>query len=302
MKKLGFIGCGTMGKPMALKLIKTGYQLVVHDINPEPIKGLVKAGATAANSPREVAQQVEIVITVLPSSPHVEQVMYGPDGVLEGLKRGGVIIDMSTINPVVSRQVAASAAEKGIEMLDAPVSGGVLRILDGNLTIMVGGKKEVFEEYQGILQEIGKNTIYVGDTGMGEVVKLANQLLVGANIIAVCEAFLFGTKLGADPQTLYNVITKSSGNCFILEKRVPYPNLVASSPANHDFEPDDKFTTDLMAKDLSLCLSAADVTQFPLLTCSLAHQLLEAAKAKGLGKKDCTVVNKIIRQLGGEKV
>ena len=300
MKKIGLIGCGVMGKAMAFNWLEDGYPLIVHDLNPEPVKELVEKGATAANSPREVAEQVDIVITMMPSSPQVEQVMYGPDGVLEGLKKGGIIIDMTTGSPVVSRKIAADAAKKGLEMLDAPVSGGVLRIRDRTIAIIVGGKKEVFEECKSLLQVIGKNTIYVGESGMGEVVKLTNQLLVGVNLTAICEAFLFGTKLGADPKTLWEVITKSSGNSFILERNVPYPGIVPTSPVNYDFEPDFKFTTDLMAKDLGLCLSAADVTQFPLLLCSVAHQLMEATRAAGLGKKDCSIVNKIIRQLGGE--
>ena len=297
MNRVGFIGCGTMGKPMALNLLKAGYELVVYDIDPMPVKELVASGATKARSSKEVAEQLEIIITMLPSSPHVEEVMFGPDGVLESLKVGSIIIDMSTINPIITRKVAAAAAEKGIQMLDAPVSGGVPKAIDGTLTIIVGGKKEIFEECKSILQIMGENIIHAGDIGMGEVVKLANQLLVGVSMIAVAESFLFGTRLGADPQTLYDVLTRSSGNSFILEKQVPYPNIAPTSAANRDFAPG--FMTELMAKDLDLILSAAKALRMPLITCSLAYQMYEAAKAVGLGKKDFSVVSKIIQRLAG---
>ncbi|MFQ5996093.1 MAG: 3-hydroxyisobutyrate dehydrogenase [Dehalococcoidales bacterium] len=299
MKKLGFIGLGNMGKPMALNLVKVGYPLTVHDIKPAPVKELVVAGATAVNSPREVAEKSEVVITMVTSSPQVEQVMFGPDGVLAGLKGGTIIIDMSTIDPIVTRKVAAAAAEKGIEMLDAPVSGAPVKAADGTLSIMVGGKKEIFEQCQDILQVMGEKIFHVGDVGMGEVVKLSNNLIGAVCGIGVCEGFLFGTRLGADPKTLFEVISASAGNCWFLQTRVPYPDVIPESPANKDFAPG--FTTDLMAKDLGLILSAAEATRIPLLAASLAHQLVEATQAIGLGDKDWSVVSKTIRRLAGEK-
>lgn len=299
MRKLGFIGCGLMGKPMALNLIKKGYPVTVHDLKPEPVKELVTAGASAANSPREVAERSEVVITMLTSSPHVEQVMFGPSGVLAGLKKGGTIIEMSTIDPMVTRKVVTAANEKGIKMLDAPVSGAPPRAAAGTLTIMVGGKKEVFEECQEILKVMGEKIFHVGEVGMGEVVKLANNLIGAVCGIGVCEGFLFGTKLGADPKTLYEVISVSAGNCWFLQTRVPYPNVIPDSPANKDFAPG--FTTDLMAKDLGLILSAADTMKIPLLAASLTRQLVEAAQATGLGQKDWSVVSKVIRRLAGEE-
>lgn len=300
MKKLGFIGLGNMGKSMALNLVKAGYSLTVHDLKPAPVKELVAAGATIADSPREVAEKSELVITIVTSSPHVEQVMYGPDGVLAGLKSGAIIIDMSTIDPIVTRKVAAAAAEKGIEMLDAPVSGAPVKATDGTLSIMVGGKKEIFEQCQDILKVMGEKIFHVGDVGMGEVVKLSNNLIGAVCGIAVCEGFLFGTRLGADPKTLFEVISASAGNCWFLQTRVPYPDVIPESPANQDFAPG--FTTDLMAKDLGLILSAAEATKIPLLAASLAHQLIEATQVIGLGDKDWSVVSKTIRRLAGEKV
>ncbi|MEE8420106.1 MAG: 3-hydroxyisobutyrate dehydrogenase [Dehalococcoidales bacterium] len=300
MKKIGFIGCGLMGKSMALNLVKAGYPVTVYDLKPEPVAELVAAGATTADSPRKVAEKSEVVVTMLTSSPHVEQVMFGAEGVLEGLSAGGNIIDMSTIDPIVTRQVAAAAAEKGIKMLDAPVSGAPLKAADGTLSIMVGGQKEVFEECLEILQVMGEKIVHAGDIGMGEVVKLANNLVGAICGIAVSEGFLFGTRLGADPKTLFEVISASAGNCWFLQTRVPYPDVIPESPANNDFAPG--FTIDLMAKDLGLILSAADATKTPLPVGSLTQQLLLAAKASGLGQKDWSVVSKIVRRLAGEDV
>ena len=300
MKKIGFIGCGLMGKSMALNLVKAGYPVTVYDLKPEPVAELVAAGATTADSPRKVAEKSEVVITMLTSSPHVEQVMFGAEGVLKGLSAGGNIIDMSTIDPIVTRQVAAAAAEKGIKMLDAPVSGAPLKAADGTLSIMVGGQKEVFEECLEILQVMGEKIVHAGDIGMGEVVKLANNLVGAICGIAVSEGFLFGTRLGADPKTLFEVISASAGNCWFLQTRVPYPDVIPESPANNDFAPG--FTIDLMAKDLGLILSAADATKTPLPVGSLTQQLLLAAKASGLGQKDWSVVSKIVRRLAGEDV
>ncbi len=300
MKKLGFIGLGNMGKGMALNLARAGYPLTVHDIRPEPVQELVQAGAKAAASPREVAENSEIVITMVTSSPHVEQIMFGPDGVLAGLKKGNIIIDMSTIDPIVTRKVAAAATEKGIDMIDAPVSGAPPKAADGTLSIMVGGKKEIFDQCKPVLEVMGEKIIHVGDVGMGEVVKLANNLAAAIAGIGVFEGFLFGVKLGADPKVLYDVMSASSGNSWVLQTRVPYPNVIPQSPANNDFAPG--FTTDLMAKDLGLILSAAEATKIPLLAGSLTRQLVEAARAAGFGNKDWSVVAKIIQQLAGEEI
>ena len=300
MKKLGFIGLGNMGKGMALNLARAGYPLTVHDIRPEPVQELVQAGAKAAASPREVAENSEIVITMVTSSPHVEQIMFGPDGVLAGLKKGNIIIDMSTIDPIVTRKVAAAATEKGIDMMDAPVSGAPPKAADGTLSIMVGGKKEIFDQCKPILEVMGEKIIHVGEVGMGEVVKLANNLAAAIAGIGVFEGFLFGVKLGADPKVLYDVMSASSGNSWVLQTRVPYPNVIPQSPANNDFAPG--FTTDLMAKDLGLILSAAEATKIPLLAGSLTRQLVEAARAAGFGDRDWSVVAKIIQQLAGEEI
>jgi len=299
MERIGFIGLGLMGKGMALNLVKAKYPLTVYDINPQPVKELVSAGATAASSPKEVAEKSEVVITMLTSSPHVEQVMFGPSGILAGLKKGNTIIDMSTIDPMVTRKVAAAASEKGIEMIDAPVSGAPPKAADGTLSIMVGGKKEVFEKCKPILDVMGKKIFHVGDVGMGEVVKLANNLMAALAGMGVFEGFLFGTRLGADPRVLYEVATASSGNSWVLQTRVPVPGVLPDSPANKDFAPG--FTVDLMVKDLGLILSAAEANKIPLLGATLIHQLLEATQAAGMNKKDWSAVYKIICRLAGQE-
>ncbi len=298
MEKLGFIGLGNMGKGMALNLARAGYPLAVHDVRPEPVQELVKAGARASGSPREVAENSEIVITMVTSSPHVEQIMFGDDGVLAGMKKGNIIIDMSTIDPIVTRKVAAAAAEKGIDMMDAPVSGAPPKAADGTLSIMVGGKKEIFDQCKPILDVMGEKIIHAGDVGMGEVVKLANNLAAAVAGVGAFEGFLFGVKLGADPKILYDVMSTSSGNSWVIQTRVPYPNVIPGSPANDDFVPG--FTADLMAKDLGLILSAAEATRIPLLGASLARQLIEVAQAKGLGGKDWSVIAKVLQEMAGE--
>jgi len=298
MKKIGFIGCGTMGKPMALTLIKAGYPVTVHDLNPTPVEELVREGATGVNSPREVAEQSEVIITMLTSSPHVEQVMLGPDGAIEHLKRGSVIIDMSTINPFVTQKIAAVAEAKGIEMLDSPVGSGEQSAMAGTLPLFVGGKRETLEEYRDILEVMGETILHVGEVGMGAVVKLSNQLISAICGIAMCEAFVFGTKLGADPKILFEAFSTSGAR--IMWNKAPFPDVVPQSPANRDF--DEGFTTELMIKDLGLVQEAAATLQMPVLGSNLARDLIMAAGANGFLQKDWTVVRKIIEGLAGTRL
>lgn len=294
-RKVGFVGLGVMGKPMAFNLLKAEYELVVYDINPIPVQELVNAGASAAASPKEVAKSCPIVITMLRNSADVETAVCGENGILEGIQPDSILVDMSTIDPLVSRHIASLISEKGASMLDAPVSGGEPKAKDGTLTIIVGGNKEVVEKCKDILNVMGKNVIHVGDVGMGETVKLANQVLVGVNAVAVAEAFLFGIRLGADPQTLYRVITASTGNSYVLQNMVPYPGITEGSPANRNFQPG--FTTELMSKDLDLILSAATKLDTPLLITSIASQLYHSAKACGLAKKDFTSISTLVKKL-----
>jgi len=303
-RRVGFIGLGTMGRPMASNLLAAGFPLTVHDIDPRAQAALAAQGAATADSPRAVAAASEVVVTMLPSSPHVEAVYGGEEGVLAGLAPGGTCIDMSTIDPLVSRRLAEQAAARGIRFLDAPVSGSSERAWDGTLTIMVGGESAVVEECRPILAAMGRHIIHVGPAGMGEVVKLANNLAAAINMVGVAEAFLFGLRNGADPRLLFEVMQNSSGASWALSNRVPVPGVLPEAPSSHQFAPG--FMTDLMHKDLGLVLDAARQLRLPLAMTALAQQLYAAASALGHGREDfsavyaalCTLANRPLE--GGE--
>lgn len=294
MRTIGFIGVGTMGRPMAVNLLKAGFPLVVHDLAAAPVEALVRLGAGTVASPADVARATDVVITMLPSSPQVEEVYLGRGGLLEGVKPRQVLIDMSTIDPGTTERVAERAAAAGARMLDAPVSGAPPKAADGTLTIMVGGDAETLAEVRDILGVLGTNVIHVGSLGMGEVVKLCNNLIAGVTMVAVAEAFGLGQRAGVDPKVLYDVIRKSSGNCWILETRPPLPGLAAASPAEREFEPG--FMTDLMHKDLGLALAAGQRARVPLPLCALTRELYGWASARGLGRKDFSAVFKLFEQ------
>jgi 3-hydroxyisobutyrate dehydrogenase len=296
-ERIGFIGVGTMGKPMASNLIKAGHQLTVYDINPRPVEELAGLGAEPAGSAAAAAAASEVAIAMLPSSPHVEAAVLGPGGVLEGLKPGRALIDMSTIDPLVTRKVAQAAAERGIRMLDAPVSGSLPKATDGTLTIMVGGPKELFEECLPILRCMGENIFHVGEIGMGETVKLCNNLIAAVSQIAVSEAFAIGVAAGADPKVLHQVITRSSGDCWVLRTRPPHPGLVEGAPVDQGWAPG--FMTDLMLKDVGLALSLAGGVGATSLLGAIAQQLYGAASAAGHGREDFSSVDFVVRALGG---
>ena len=205
MKKLGFIGIGIMGKPMAKNLIDANYPLIVYDIRKKVLEEIVSYGAKSASSCKETASQCDIIITMLPNSPDVKKVVLGKEGVIEGIKKGQVLIDMSSIAPLVSQEIAKKLYEKGVEMLDAPVSGGQEKAKAGSLAIMVGGKEEVFKRCKDILEVMGKPTL-VGDIGAGQTTKLVNQVIVAINIAAVAEALIMGKKAGVDPKKIFNAI------------------------------------------------------------------------------------------------
>ena len=221
MKKVGFIGLGIMGKPMAKNLLKAGYELVVFDINQDAVNEVVAAGAKSAPTSKDVAAQSEVVITMLPNSPHVKAAVLGENGVLEGAKPGLVLIDMSSIAPLASQEIAAAVAKKGVEMLDAPVSGGEPKAIDGSLSIMVGGKKELFDRSTELLSKMGKSVVLCGDVGAGNTTKLANQIIVALNIAAVSEAFVLATKAGVDPELVFNAIRGGLAGSTVMEAKAP---------------------------------------------------------------------------------
>jgi 3-hydroxyisobutyrate dehydrogenase len=286
--KIGFIGTGTMGQPMLANLVKKGFAVVAYDVVPAALAGAVKAGATAAASAAEVARQGELLITMLPSSSHVETVYLGGGGVLEGVAGGRLCVDMSTIDPSVSRRVAAALAAKRVRFLDAPVSGGVPRATDGTLAIMVGGDARDLEEARPALAAMGANIIHVGAVGSGEVAKLCNNLIAGVSAVAVSEAFRIAEGFGVDAKVLTDVISKSSGNTWVMEHMHPVPGLVARSASSHDYAPG--FMTDLMAKDLGLAVNAARELRVPVVVAPAAQQVLRLASSHGLGRRDFTAI------------
>lgn len=294
-KKIGFIGLGAMGFPMARNLIKAGYQLTVHDMNSRPVEEVVALGAKKAKNSADAAKEVEVVITMLPADDEVKAVCLSPGGVLEGAKPGTVLIDMTSIAPHTSKQVAAEAQKKGIKFLDAPVSGGTTGAEKATLTIMVGGDKALLDEHLEILQVMGKTIYHVGDVGMGETVKMVNQMLVGINLAGIAEAFVMGTKLGVPPEVIYKIVRASSGNSFLLDHRVP--NYIF--PGNFT-QPG--FAVDLLRKDLGLALDSAKVTKIPLFMTAQAYQYFTRATAEGLGKKDMSAVIELLEKTAGVQV
>lgn len=294
-KKIGFIGLGAMGLPMAKNLIKAGYDLTVHDLNLQPVEEIVSWGAKKAKSPADTAKEVEVILTMLPADDEVKVVALGPEGVLEGAGKGSVFIDMSSIAPHTSKFVASEATKRGVKFLDAPVSGGTVGAEKGTLTIMVGGDKALLDEHMELLQAMGKTIYHVGDVGMGETVKMVNQMLVGINLAGIAEALVMGTKLGVAPEVLYKVIRASSGNSFLIDHRVP--NYIFSGNFTQP-----GFAIDLLRKDLGLALESAKVNKVPLFLTGQAYQYYTRAAAEGLGKKDMSAVIELLEKTVGVKV
>jgi 3-hydroxyisobutyrate dehydrogenase len=299
MKPIAFIGLGNMGLPMVANLIKAGHRVHAADVRSEAVEAAVAQGAVAARSAADATRQAEVVVTMVPNSPEVEVAYLGAGGVLEGARRGQIAIDMSTIDPATTRKVGARLDAAGVRMLDAPVSGGVPGAVAGTLTIMVGGDPAVFAEALPILGLMGKNVVHVGPLGSGEVAKICNNLLAGVSMIAAAEAFTIGTRAGVDPKILHDVIRTSSGNCWALEHNCPVPGLVPKAASNRDFAAG--FTTDLMAKDLSLARAAARDLGVPCFTGALAHDLYMLASRHGLGGKDFSSVIELLTASEGRR-
>ena len=277
MKKIGFIGLGIMGKPMAKNLLKAGYELVVFDINQDAVNEVVAAGAKSAPTSKDVAAQSEVVITMLPNSPHVKAAVLGENGVLEGAKPGMVLIDMSSIAPLASQEIAAAVAKKGVEMLDAPVSGGEPKAIDGSLSIMVGGNKDLFDRSTELLSKMGKSVVLCGDVGAGNTTKLANQIIVALNIAAVSEAFVLATKAGVDPELVFNAIRGGLAGSTVMEAKAPM--IMAGN-----FKPG--FKIDLHIKDLANAIETGHDVGVPLPLTASVMEILQALKVDGKGQND----------------
>ncbi|HHT01631.1 MAG TPA: 2-hydroxy-3-oxopropionate reductase [Firmicutes bacterium] len=275
--KIGFIGLGIMGKPMAKNLLKAGYQLWVHDLNRAAVRELVDQGAHECFTPREVAENVAVVLTMLPNSPQVQEVILGKNGVLEGASAGTIIVDMSSIAPLVAREVAARALEQGVVMLDAPVSGGEPKAIDGTLAIMVGGPPEACAQVRDILSVMGSSVVRVGEVGSGNVAKLANQIIVALNIAAMSEAFVLATKAGVDPEVVFQAIRGGLAGSTVLDAKMP---LVLSG----DFKPG--FRIELHIKDLQNALDTARAIGVPVPLSSQVMEIMQALRVAGKEKDD----------------
>ncbi len=277
MKKIGFVGLGIMGKPMAKNLLKAGYELTVFDINQDAVNEVVAAGGVAAKTAKEVAAQSEAVITMLPNSPHVKTAVLGENGVLEGAKPGLILIDMSSIAPLAAQEVAAAVAKKGVEMIDAPVSGGEPKAIDGTLSIMVGGKQEIFDRCVELLSKMGKSVVRCGDIGAGNTTKLANQIIVALNIAALSEAMVLATKAGVDPELVFNAIRGGLAGSTVMEAKAPM--ILAGN-----FKPG--FKIDLHIKDLANAIETGHDVGVPLPLTSSVMEILQALKVDGKGQND----------------
>jgi 2-hydroxy-3-oxopropionate reductase len=293
MPIIGFIGLGIMGKPMAKNLIKAGYSLVVHNRSRGKVDELVNEGATAASSPKEVARDVDVIITMLPNSPDVELVALGPDGIKEGAKRGQLLIDMSTINPVISQKIAKELSSAGVSMIDAPVSGGEKGAIDAALSIMVGGEADDFERALPIFRALGRTITHMGPLGAGGFTKLANQIIVAINLTAIGEALVFGSKAGVDPEKMIRALSGGLAGSKCLEQK-------SEKILTGDFAPG--FKIDLHAKDMNLITDAARTVGAPVPVAALVEQILSALCVKGRGGMDHSGLITFFEDLAGVAV
>ncbi len=292
-ERIGFIGLGIMGRPMARNLIDAGYPLVVWNRSRPGIEALAEAGAEEADSPRAVAEQSSIVITIVGDSPDVEQVALGERGIVESAHEGLAHIDMTTMSPAVTRTIAQRYSEAGIEMLDAPVSGGEQGAIDGTLSIMVGGKREVFERCRPVFEVLGKTLVYCGPTGSGQVVKLCNQVVVGLNNLAMSEALVLAAKAGVEPATMVEAVRSGAGASWALQNLAP-------RILSGDFRPGFKIAH--QQKDLRLALELAREGASPLPGTALVHQLFAALEAEGLGEEGTQALVKALEKLANTSV
>lgn len=280
--KIGFIGLGIMGKPMAKNLIKAGYELTVFDVVSESVEELKQCGAKSASSPMDVAKDNTIIITMLPNSPHVEEVILGENGIIKSAQEGTIVVDMSSINPLVSKDIYSKLAGKNIEMLDAPVSGGEPKSIDATLAIMVGGKQEVFDKVKDILAKMGSSVILTGDIGSGNVTKLANQIIVAGNIAAMSEAFALATKAGVDAENVYKAIRGGLAGSNVLDAKAP---MILEGNFNPGFR------VELHIKDLNNVLDTAKSLGVETIITNDCMMIFEELKKIGKEKQDhCSMI------------
>lgn len=287
--KVGLIGLGIMGKPMAKNILKAGYELTVNDLNQEAVKEIVAAGAAHAEN-EEIGRTSDVVLTMLPNSPQVKAVMLGDNGLANVMRPGSVFIDMSSINPIASKEIAAVLAEKGIEMLDAPVSGGEPKAIDGTLSFMVGGKQEVFDKFKPLLSAMGASVIRCGEVGAGNTTKLANQIIVACNIQALAEALTLAQKAGVDPNLVFAAIRGGLAGSTVMEAKAPMMLAGNDKPG---------FKIDLHIKDLNNALDCAHSVGAPLPMAAMVQENLVWLHNNGFGQKDHSALIKYYEKLTG---
>ncbi len=290
---IGFVGLGIMGKPMARNLLKAGYSLTVYSRQRAAVEALMADGASGAQSAREAAEEADVVIIIVTDTPDVRQVILGQEGILEGIQSGKVIIDMSTISPTVTREIAQTAETKGVHLLDAPVSGGEGGAIAATLSIMVGGEEDVFQSCLPIFRAMGKNITHMGPSGTGQLTKLCNQIAVAVTNLAMSEALVFGAKAGVNLEKMQQAISAGAAGSWQLSNLAP-------RILQRDFAPG--FMVKLQQKDLRLVLQEAEHLQLPLPATSLVHNLFHALEASGAGDEGTHALVKVLEGLAGVEV
>ncbi len=293
MTKIGFVGLGIMGRPMARNLMKAGHEVIAYDIVPSLVEKSVADGATAAATAGDLAGGVEWIITMLPDGPQVEDAVLGSGGIMEAAKPGTLLIDMSSINPMVSQKIGAACAAKGVDFLDAPVSGGEPKAIDGSLAIMVGGKQEVFDRAVPVLKLMGATVTLTGPVGAGNVTKLANQIMVACNIAAMGEALVLATRCGVDPELVFQAVKSGLAGSTVLNAKAPMV-------LDRNFKPG--FRIKLHQKDLRNALLAAEANKVALPLTSLVQQMLMALMTQGKGDCDHSAIVNFVEQLANVEV
>jgi 2-hydroxy-3-oxopropionate reductase len=293
MKKIGFIGLGIMGKPMSKNLLKAGYPLVVYDITAAAVDEVVQAGAEKGASPRDVAAKADAIITMLPNSPQVKEVVLGKDGIIETMRPGSILIDMSSIDPLVSREVAARLAEKKVRMLDAPVSGGEPKAIDGTISIMVGGRQADFDEFLPVMKAMGASVVLCGEIGAGNVTKLANQIVVAANIAAVSEALVLAAKAGVNPDLVFQAIRGGLAGSTVMNAKAPMM-------LDRNFKPG--FRINLHIKDLTNVLDTAKGIAVPTPLTDEVMKMMLSLRDEGMGDADHSALVRFYEKIAGIEV
>jgi 2-hydroxy-3-oxopropionate reductase len=288
--RIGFIGLGIMGQPMAKHLVDAGYAVTVWNRTASKTADLVKAGARLGSSPKDVASRSDITITIVADTPDVRQVILGPDGVIEGATPGTVVIDMSTISPIATREIAGALSQRRVEMLDAPVSGGQKGAIEGTLSIMVGGQPEVFERVLPVFQKLGRNIVHVGGSGAGQVAKACNQLVLSLTLLGVAEALTLARKAGVDPAKVRAALLGGFAQSRVLEMH-------GQRMLDGNFQPG--FRTRLFHKDMGIVMETGRASGMPLLGAGLAAQLYQMAMSQGLAELDYSALARMIADLAG---